>query len=291
MDPFAGMSGLTRNPLGILAIFLGVLYGVAGLLLGASTSSLTELNQTLLTLLVVIFPFVSLATFAWLVAGHHAKLYSPTDYRTDEAFISSFKPASAIEAAEKLELEAEELQRELSIPSPTPLLESDSLESRVDEIAPTLNRQPNEAIRNINDHREIIRKFEDEIFSLISDRYSEVHRSIKFETMALRQIVIDGMGIRRNSGVEEFIEVVVFSRASMIPVRSREIAFNICRINHCLPDESKHTILLCLAISDRSGMERSRIEKSIRTSLDELEIENVTIKVFEGPDGGSVVEI
>jgi hypothetical protein len=107
MDPFAGMKGLTRNPLGIIAIFLGVLYGIAGLLLGTDSGPLTQHNQTLLTWLVFIFPFVSLLVFAWLVAKHHGKLYAPADYRSDEAFLGRARPQSEQDARQKIETEIE----------------------------------------------------------------------------------------------------------------------------------------------------------------------------------------
>lgn len=75
-----------RNPLGIIALFISLIYGMSALLLGTSVESLATSNQTILVWFVVSFPFVVLGVFAWFVAKHHKKLYGPADFRSDEAF-------------------------------------------------------------------------------------------------------------------------------------------------------------------------------------------------------------
>src|SRR5947209_7163766 len=78
----------TRNPLGILALFIALIYGMAALVLEVAVAKLAGANQTVLVWFLVIFPVVVLLTFAWLVVKHHRKLYGPADYRSDESFLA-----------------------------------------------------------------------------------------------------------------------------------------------------------------------------------------------------------
>ncbi len=81
-------TGLARNPLGIIALFIVLIYGFASLVVGLSGSLTTHERLPLIWFLAV-FPVVVLLVFAWLVSKHHAKLYAPTDYRQDESFIQA----------------------------------------------------------------------------------------------------------------------------------------------------------------------------------------------------------
>lgn len=76
---------LAKNPLGIIALFIVMIYSFAALTLGA-TSHLTEDERLPLVWFLVIFPVIVLATFGWLVSEHHEKLYAPADYRNDQDF-------------------------------------------------------------------------------------------------------------------------------------------------------------------------------------------------------------
>lgn len=89
------MHNLTaRNPLGIIALFLSLIYGVAALLLGASVSNLTSNNQTILVSFIALFPVGVLIAFMYLVSWHHQKLYGPGDFRSDESFLTAAEPHS-----------------------------------------------------------------------------------------------------------------------------------------------------------------------------------------------------
>lgn len=96
-----------RNPLGIVALFISLIYGMSALLLGASVHSLLPYNQTILVVFIAIFPFVVLVVFGWLVAFHHTKLYGPADYRTDKGFLDSFRNAPAKDVGARLQQEVE----------------------------------------------------------------------------------------------------------------------------------------------------------------------------------------
>ena len=84
---FGGVaSGLARGPLGIIALFIVLVYGFASLVtaFGASLSSSERLP---LIYFMVIFPVLVLIIFSWLVSKHSSKLYPPTDYKDEKNFL------------------------------------------------------------------------------------------------------------------------------------------------------------------------------------------------------------
>ena len=80
---------LSRNPLGIIALFIVLVYGFACLLFGFSAATLAGSERLPLIWFVIIFPALVLFMFGWLVSNHHDKLYSPSDYRNDESFLKT----------------------------------------------------------------------------------------------------------------------------------------------------------------------------------------------------------
>lgn len=82
--------GLTRNPLGIIALFVSLIYGFACLVLSTSISNLVANNERLPVIwFIIIFPIIILIAFIYLVVNHHEKLYAPGDFRGDDAFIQT----------------------------------------------------------------------------------------------------------------------------------------------------------------------------------------------------------
>jgi hypothetical protein len=78
--------GLAKNPLGIIALFIVLVYGLAALVT-AFTGSLSASERLPLIWFLVLFPILVLAVFAWLVSSHGGKLYGPGDYRDEENYI------------------------------------------------------------------------------------------------------------------------------------------------------------------------------------------------------------
>lgn len=105
MEFLRGAKEYARNPLGIVALFISLIYGFASLLLGSSADKLDSIERWPLLLFVVLFPFTVLFIFYKLVTEHHGKLYSPSDYKTDDSFL---KTLSAEEREKKLEDDAKE---------------------------------------------------------------------------------------------------------------------------------------------------------------------------------------
>lgn len=100
---------LSRNPLGIIALFIVLVYGFAVLLFGLSAEHLDSFERKVLVMFVVLFPVLVLGTFHNLVAKHHLKLYSPQDFKDESNF---FRTPTAEERQDKLVgevLEAEAL--------------------------------------------------------------------------------------------------------------------------------------------------------------------------------------
>ncbi len=100
---------LARNPLGIIALFIVLVYAIAGLVFGISGSNLSESERYPLILFLVLFPVLVLGVFAWLVKDHHTKLYAPGDFSTEEGF---FRARGLEEQLESIDEKVAELKTE-----------------------------------------------------------------------------------------------------------------------------------------------------------------------------------
>jgi hypothetical protein len=98
---------LSRNPLGIVALFIVLVYGIAGLVLGVSSKNLEHSERLPLVWFLVVFPVVVLAVFYLLVTRHHVKLYAPHDFPDAEGFFRALTPS---EQKERLDQEIRELE-------------------------------------------------------------------------------------------------------------------------------------------------------------------------------------
>lgn len=105
MEFLKGAKDFARNPLGIVALFISLIYGFASLLLGSSADKLESIERWPLLIFIVVFPFAVLYVFYKLVTKHHGKLYSPGDYKNDDSFLKTLSPE---EKEQKLEIDAKE---------------------------------------------------------------------------------------------------------------------------------------------------------------------------------------
>jgi CheY-like chemotaxis protein len=78
--------GLARNPLGIIALFIVLVYGFASLVT-AFASSFTATERLPLIYFLVLFPILVLGIFAWLVSKHSGKLFAPSDFKNEENYV------------------------------------------------------------------------------------------------------------------------------------------------------------------------------------------------------------
>ncbi|WP_250450297.1 response regulator [Caballeronia sp. ATUFL_M2_KS44] len=77
---------LAKNPLGIIALFIVLVYGVASLMTTFASGFSHEERMPLIYFL-VLFPILVLLVFAWLVSSHNAKLFSPSDFKDEENYV------------------------------------------------------------------------------------------------------------------------------------------------------------------------------------------------------------
>jgi CheY-like chemotaxis protein len=78
--------GLSRNPLGIIALFIVLVYGFAALVT-TFNSSFTHAERLPLVYFLVIFPVLVLGVFTWLVSAHSNKLFAPSDFKNEDNYI------------------------------------------------------------------------------------------------------------------------------------------------------------------------------------------------------------
>ncbi|MCF6434243.1 hypothetical protein [Pseudoalteromonas sp. MMG022] len=77
---------LSKNPVGILALFIVPIYSFAALVITFS-SNLQADERKIIIWFIVIFSLLVLATYVWLVTCHHEKFYSPNDFSNEDNFV------------------------------------------------------------------------------------------------------------------------------------------------------------------------------------------------------------
>lgn len=90
--------GLARNPLGIIALFIVLVYGFASLVT-AFAGSFTPNERLPLIWFMVLFPVLVLVVFAWLVSKHSGKLFAPSDFKNEDNYVRMQMTAVASLAA------------------------------------------------------------------------------------------------------------------------------------------------------------------------------------------------
>jgi len=83
---FEAAKGLSRNPLGIIALFIVLVYSLASLVT-AFAGNFTSAERLHLIYFLIVFPVLVLIVFAWLVSKHSEKLFAPSDFRDEENFV------------------------------------------------------------------------------------------------------------------------------------------------------------------------------------------------------------
>lgn len=77
---------LARNPLGIIALFIVLVYAVASIVISFAETEFYQNPFHPAVLFLAVFPLVVLAVFTYLVARHHRNLYAPDDYKDSKEF-------------------------------------------------------------------------------------------------------------------------------------------------------------------------------------------------------------
>jgi CheY-like chemotaxis protein len=79
-------TSLARNPLGIIALFIVLVYGFAALVT-AFSGSFSSTERAPLVYFLVAFPVLVLIVFAWLVSNHAGKLFAPADFKDEQHYV------------------------------------------------------------------------------------------------------------------------------------------------------------------------------------------------------------
>lgn len=89
--------GFTKSPLGIIALFIVLVYGFATIAVTFG-SNLKDYVAPLIYFL-VLFPVVVFIGFLWLVSKHSDKIYGPSDFKNEDNFMKMKMSAVASLAA------------------------------------------------------------------------------------------------------------------------------------------------------------------------------------------------
>lgn len=102
---------LARNPLGIIALFIVLVYGFASLVT-MFAGSFTSAERLPLIYFLIVFPVLVLGVFSWLVSRHSGKLFAPGDFKDEENYVKMQMAvvASLTAAAAKGDTRASEAQ-------------------------------------------------------------------------------------------------------------------------------------------------------------------------------------
>lgn len=89
-NPFKNkVAEFSRNPLGIISLFLVLVYVMAGIVAG--TSVLDSYQRQIIIWFLVLFPVLVLLAFYLLVTKHYSKLYAPSDFSDETNFMRTFE--------------------------------------------------------------------------------------------------------------------------------------------------------------------------------------------------------
>jgi hypothetical protein len=99
---------LAKNPLGIIALFILLTYGMASLLFGFVNSTINDYQRWVFVIFIISFPVIVLCVFYILVTKYHTHLYSPGEFQDETNFVGinqSKKIGKKKEKERKLEVE------------------------------------------------------------------------------------------------------------------------------------------------------------------------------------------
>lgn len=236
MSDFRFPSWSAKNPLGIIALFISLIYGMSALLLGTSLKSLSAGNQTALVAFVIVFPFVVLWVFGWLVSRHHTKLYGPADYRSDAGFLNAGRTVSNEDVGRRL---AKELASDSSSDKidPKPQSSQSSTDKKALEVTIT---------GGVGKSTVLARAYliESLVFQALQ---AELGGSIR------RDVIVNGKHIDGlvylPDGTLTIVEVKMFSSNSIeVARRIREAKARLLEIKAAFQPDAQHSLKLLLAL-------------------------------------------
>lgn len=128
---------LARNPLGIIALFIVLVYGFASLVT-AFAGSFTSAERLPLIYFLIGFPILVLGVFAWLVSKHSGKLFAPSDFKDEEnyvkmqmAVVASLTAATAKSATPASEAQLHKIVEVVRATGPAPVATGDGWRNHI----------------------------------------------------------------------------------------------------------------------------------------------------------------
>lgn len=88
---YQSAKSLARNPLGIIALFIVLVYAVASIVISNADFAFYQNPYHPAVLFLAVFPLIVLGVFAFLVAKYHHHLYAPQDYKNEDNFFGGLK--------------------------------------------------------------------------------------------------------------------------------------------------------------------------------------------------------
>jgi hypothetical protein len=173
-------TGFIKNPLGIIGLFIALIYGTAVVVSGASPH-LTDDQRWVLIIFAALFPEVVLFTFYKLVTEHHSKLYAPSDWKDER---NVFGPQSAQVTLAREDEEVRQIiadeAAQLLVPAPTEI-ENKSI-------------SPGAPVQEVPvDYRSLVRDAEALAFRRLTELFpGKIYRNVTVEGAA-RNVPFDGL--------------------------------------------------------------------------------------------------
>ena len=100
---------LSSNPIGVVGLFVVLVYAFASLVFGLS-SGISPGERTAFVGFLVGFPVLIFLSFMWLVVKHHNKLYAPSDFANEDNFVALSKKVDS-KVSEEVDRRIAELER------------------------------------------------------------------------------------------------------------------------------------------------------------------------------------
>jgi hypothetical protein len=109
--PTFNIRAASRNPLGIIAVFVGIVYAlVAIFLFDQNVETLGNIERFFVLLFLLLFPAGAGIGFIWLIITHQDKLYGPSDFKSDEGFLAETGHLPPEKLGERLQDDLEEVK-------------------------------------------------------------------------------------------------------------------------------------------------------------------------------------
>jgi hypothetical protein len=270
-----------KNPLGIIGLFIGLIYGVACVVTGLSPN-FSEGQRWTLVIFCVAFPVPVLGVFYRLVTTYHRHLYAPSDWRDEKYF---FGPQTQQEREEKEESAADLLSAapaaQLPANARTALQPAPDPAPAAPKPAAPVRLEPEH-----DDPRALARRSEELAFRWLSRQFSHerLYRDIRID--GPHMVAFDA-GVTRPAGKHLVaIEVKSIRNIEVLPRLLREFGGLVDRAManiNSVPEPGTLAFMLVVVTIGLNESMRKDVENSVRHHLN-AEGRSVDLRVLAFED-------